>query len=336
MVIRKLSKILAAALVLCCVLGSVLAVPSHAGTLSTSVLGLFPKDVGEFAYADMRQARTQAWFSQLKQQMMPARFRQFEQLLAAAGLDPNAQVDEVAWALVPTLGSGANAVPTSEEVIGVALGSFRPEAVQQYFTQQKLPTAKAGTLTLYAFNKATGPDDLFFSFIDSNTAAFGQRKEVERLISVRNGETESLLRNTELYPLVTGANGNAAVWTVMNAAYTRLAMQQLAPETAQFPQAQQLTGRLRGLTMKFVVQTNVQAQFQAVCATPEDANTFAALLQAGLMYKRYQAGTSQPEMAALLDQTTISPTGDRLDLRISLTAAQVQALIARNTFSIGL
>jgi hypothetical protein len=330
--IRKLLTILAVALAI----GSVLAPAARAGTLSTSVLGLFPKEVGEFAYADLRQARTQPWFPQLQQQMMPARFRDFEKLLAAAGLDPNAQVEEVAWALVPTLGSGANAVPTSEEVIGVALGSFRPEAVQAYFQQQKLPTAKIGTLTLYAFNKSTGSDDLFFSFIDSNTAAFGQRKEVEKLISVRNGETESLLRNTELYPLVTGANGNAAVWTVMNAAYTRLAMQQLAPETAQFPQTQQLTGRLRGMTMKFVVQTNVQAQFQAVCATPEDANTFAALLQAGLMYKRYQSGTSQPEMAALLDQTTVSPSGDRLDLRISLTAAQVQALIARNTFSIGL
>jgi hypothetical protein len=221
-------------------------------------------------------------------------------------------------------------------VLGVALGSFRPETVQAYFQQQKLPTTKIGTLTLYAFNKATGPDDLFFTFIDSNTAAFGQRKEVERLISVRNGETESLLRNTELYPLVTGANGNAAVWTVMNAAYTRLAMQQLAPETAQFPQAQQLTGRLRAMTMKIVVKTDVQAQFQAVCASPEDANTFAALLQAGLMYKRYQSGTAQPEMAALLDNTTVSPAGDRLDLRISLTPAQVQALIARNTFAMGL
>jgi hypothetical protein len=32
----------------------------------------------------------------------------------------------------------------------------------------------------------------------------------------------------------------------------------------------------------------------------------------------------------------VSPAGDRLDLRITLTPAQVQALIARNTFSIGM
>jgi hypothetical protein len=309
---------------------------ARAGTLSTGVIGMFPKEIGEFAYADMRQARTQPWFPQLKKQMMPARFRQFEQLLAAAGIDPNAQVDEVAWALVPILGSGATAVPTSEQIIGVALGSFRPEVVQLYFQQQKLSVVKAGTLALYAFSSATGPSDLFFTFIDSNTAAFGQRKEVEKLIAVRNGEAESLLKNAELSPLILQANGSAAVWSVMNAAYTRLAMQQLAPETAQFPQAAQLAAKLRALTMQFVVRTDVQARFQAVCATAEDANTFAALLQAGLMYRRYQAGNTQPEMAALLDQTSVSPAGDRLDLRITLTPAQVQALIARNTFSIGM
>jgi len=309
---------------------------ARAGTLSTGIIGMFPREIGEFAYADMRLARTQPWFPQLKQQMMPARFRQFEQLLASAGIDPNAQVDEVAWALVPTVGSGANAVPTSEQIVGIALGSFRPEVVQQYFQRQQLPVVEEGLLKLYAFSTATGPNDLFFTFIDSNTAAFGQRKELQKLIAVRNGEGESLLQNPEMSPLVLAANGSAAVWSVMNAAYTRLAMQQLAPETAQFPQAAQLTAKLRALTMKIVVRTDVQAQFQALCATAEDANTFAALLQAGLLYRRYQAGSAQPEMAALLDQTSVSPSGDRLDLRITLTNAQVQALIARNTFSIGM
>jgi hypothetical protein len=324
--------VIAAVLAAWCALSPV----ARAGTLSTGVIGMFPKEIGQFAYADMRQARTQSWFPQLKQQMMPARFRQFEQLLASAGIDPNAQVDEVAWALVPVVGAGDTAVPTSEQIVGVALGSFRPEVVQAYFQRQKLPVVKSGILALYAFSTATGPSDLFFTFIDSNTAAFGQRKEVERLIAVRNGEAESLLKNEQLSPLVLAANGSAAVWSVMNAAYTRLAMQQLAPETAQFPQAAQLTAKLRALTMRIVVKTDVQAQFQAVCATADDANTFAALLQAGLLYRRYQAGSAQPEMAALLDQTSISPAGDRLDLRITLTPAQVQALIAHNTFSIGM
>ena len=309
---------------------------ARAGTLGTDVLSMFPKDVGEFAYADLRQARTQPWFAQLKQQMLPARFRDFEKLLTSAGIDPNAQVEEVAWALVPVVGKEANAVPTSEQVVGIALGSFRPEAVQRYFQSKKMPVVKVKTFSLYAFAGTTGPSDLFFFFVDSNTAAFGQRSELERLIAVRSGEADGLLRNTELAPLITAVNGSATIWSVMNAAYTRLAMQQLAPETAQFPQAQQLTSKLRALTMQIIVKTDVQARFQALCASPDDANTFAALMQAGLLYRRYQAGSAHPEMAALLDQTTVAPSGDRLNLNLTLTPAQVQALIAQNTFTIGM
>src|SRR6202047_1209539 len=96
--------------------------PARAGRLGADVIALFPKDVGEFAYADLKKARTLKWFSQLKEQMLPERFRQFERFLASAGVDPNSQVDELAWALVPegmtakTEATGSTAVPTGEEI----------------------------------------------------------------------------------------------------------------------------------------------------------------------------------------------------------------------------
>ncbi len=53
---------------------------------------------------------------QLKEQMLPAKFRQFEQFLASAGMDPNTQVEEMAWALVATstgTTAGVSSVPTA-------------------------------------------------------------------------------------------------------------------------------------------------------------------------------------------------------------------------------
>jgi hypothetical protein len=313
---------------------------SRAGTLNTSVIGMFPKNVGEFAYADLKQARGFSWFSQLKEQMLPQRFRQFEQFLAAAGIDPNVQVDEVAWALVaggvPTDDPNTNAVPTSEQVIGVALGSFQPESAEAFFQAQKLPVEKVRTYALYAFGGGSGSGDLFFTFIDSNTAAFGQRAMLEKLIGVRHGDEQGLLANDELMPLITAANGGGVVWSVMTAAYTRLALQQITPELAQFPQARELAARVRALTISMNAGRNVDTHFQAVCATPDDANTFAALMQAGILYRQYQSGNSNPELSALLDQVRIAPSGDRLDIRLSLTNDQVAALIRRNTFVIKL
>ena len=333
----KASIVLMSSIVL---MAGILPAVAHAGTLGTDIIGMFPRNIGEFAYADLRQTRSLSWFPQLKEQMLPARFRQFEQFLAAAGIDPNVQVDEVAWALVPGgLPDGeeeATAVPTSEEVVGIALGSFQPETAEAFFRAQKLPVVNVRTHSLYAFGSGSGPGDLFFVFIDSNTAAFGQRAQLEKIIAVRYGEEQGLFANTELLPLITAANGSGVVWAVMNAAYTRLAMQQLAPEVAKFPQARQLVAQLRALSITIEAGAGVDAHFQAVLATPDDANTFAALMQAGLLYRRYQASDSNPDLAAMLDQVRIAPSGDRLDVRLSLTNDQVVSLIRRNTFSIGI
>ena len=312
---------------------------AHATKLGAEVIGMFPQNAGEFAYADLRQARALSWFPQLKEQMLPERFRQFERFLASAGIDPNSQVEELAWAMVPTApanGAAQNAAPASEEVVGVALGAFRPESAEAYFKAQKMAAVKVRNYSLYAFGGGSGAENLFFFFIDSNTAAFGQRKELEKLIAVRYGEERGLSNNTELAPLIDQANGSGVVWAVLSSAYARLAMQQLVPETAQFPQAQQLVAKLRALTIEITAGTSVQANFLAVCATPDDANTFAALLQAGLMYQRYQVANSNPELAALLDQARITPVGDRLDVRLTLTDDQVVGLIRRNTFAIHL
>src|SRR5271168_3643016 len=221
--------------------------PARAGKLGADVIALFPKDVGEFAYADLKKARTLKWFPQLQEQLLPDRFRQFEKFLASAGVDPNTQVEELAWGLVAegvnakTEGVGSAAVPTGEQIVGVALGNYNPESTEAYFKAQKLPTFKARNYTLYAFGTGAGANDLFFFFIDSSTAAFGHRSLLEKMIEVRFGTEEGLLRNETFFPLVNEANGGSGVvWAVLNPAYTRLAMQQLAPEVEQFPDAAKL------------------------------------------------------------------------------------------------
>jgi hypothetical protein len=323
---------------------------AHASTLSSDVIGMFPQNIGEFAYANLKEARSLSWFPQLKQQMLPARFKQFEQFLTAAGIDPNSQVEEVAWATVgappqpaaqnvpPNGANGAKQQtapgPGSEQVVGVALGSFRPETAEAYFTAQKLPVVKVRNFALYAFGGGSGPADLFFFFLDANTAAFGQRQQLERILAIRAGEEPGLLTESRMLPLINEANGSGVVWAVLNSAYAQLAMQQLAPEAGQFPQAQQLVSRLRALSIQIIAGSGVQARFQSVCASPDDANTFAALLQAGLLYKRYQLGNSNPDLASLLDSTSITPAGDRLNVRLTLTDDQMLSLIRRNTFAV--
>jgi hypothetical protein len=313
--------------------------PVHAGRLSTDIIALFPKEVGEFAYADLKKARTMKWFPQLQEQMLPERFRQFEKFLASAGVDPNSQVEELAWGLVgegisqKAEGPDASGTPTGEQVVGVALGNYNPESTEAYFKRQKLPTVKARNYTLYAFGTGAGPTDLFFFFIDSSTAAFGHRAILEKMIEVRFGAEEGLLRDDRIFPLINEANGSGVVWAVLNPAYTRLGMQQLAPEVQQFPEAAKLVARMKNMIINVNASSGVDGKFQAICGSTEDANTLAQLLQAGLLYKRYQAKDNQ-ELADMLDQARVVPAGDRVVLNLTLTDDQMTALIRHNTFAL--
>lgn len=314
--------------------------PASAGTLGADKLALFPRETGELGYADMKKARTMKWFPQLQEQMLPANFKQFEKFLAAAGVDPNSQVEELAWGLVAegltakTENAGSAAVPTGEQVVGVALGNFTPESTKAYFKQQKLATFEVRGYTLYAFGTGSGANDLFFLYFDSSTAAFGHRKLLEEMIEVHFGQEESLLRNDKIYPLVAEANGSGIVWTVLNAAYTRLAMQQLAPEVQQFPDAAKLITRMQNMIISVTATSGIDGKFQAICGSVEDANALGQLIQAGLLYKRYQATKENPELAQLLDAASVTPAGDRVTLRLSLSDAQMTSLIQHNTFAL--
>ncbi len=301
---------------------------ARAQTLSTDVIGMFPKDVGEFAYANLKATRQLTWFDQLKQQMLPQHFRQFELFLKSAGVDPASTVDEMAWAsLEPGKTHG-------EEVVGVALGNFNPASTEAYFKQQKLPVREVRGYKLFAFGSGYGPADIFFCFLDSNTAAFGQRDALEELIKVRYGDEQGLLSNDKIFPLISDANGQGTIWAVLNRRYTQMALGQLLPQAAQFPQAPALLEKVKSTIISAQASDQIQLQFEAVCDTPDDANTLGALLQAGLLYRRYQAQQTDPDMAQMLDSAQITPRGDRLDVQFSLTQQQMLALIQHNAFAV--
>ena len=313
--------------------------PAQAGILGSDKIGMFPKDVGEFGYADMKKARTLKWFPQLQEQVLPERFRQFEKFLASTGNDPNSQVDEIAWALVPegmtakAEGAGSDAVPSGEQMVGIALGNFNQDTTASYFKKQKLPTSTVHGFTLYAFGTGTGSSDLFFFFVDASTAAYGHRSVLEKMIAVRFGEEDSLLRNEKFSTLINEANTGSSVWLVTNPAYTRLAIQQLAPEIQQFPEAAKLVTRMQNTIINIEAGSDLEAKVQTICGSTEDANTLGQLLQAGFLYKRYQAQKDNPDLAQLLDQVRITPGGDRVTLHMSLSDDQMTSLIKHNTFS---
>jgi len=82
--------------------------------------------------------------------------------------------------------------------------------------------------------------------------------------------------------------------------------------------------------------SGVDGKFQAVCGSTQDANTLSQLMTAGLLYKKYQASKDNPELGQLLDQASVTPSGDRIVIQMSVSDDQMTSLIRRNTFAIKL
>src|SRR5262249_718638 len=121
-------------------------------------------------------------------------------------------------------------------------------------------------------------------------------------------------------------------WAVLDQGYTKLAMAQLAPEVQQFPEAAKLVGRMQAMIITANAGSGLDGKFQAVCGSTDDANTLSQLMTAGLMYKKYQT-KDNPDLGQLLDQTSVSPSGDRVVIRATVSDDQMTSLIKKNTFA---
>jgi hypothetical protein len=333
---KNLGRIVAACALF--VMAILLAKPAKAGGVSADTLALFPKNTGEIGYVDLKKARSEKWFPALREQILPERFKQFEKFLASAGVDPNSQVDELVWGLVADATTKndkgvATDIPSSELTVGIALGNYNPETTEAYFKQQNLSVTKLENYTLFAFGSGSGAGDLYFFFLDSTKAVFGHKPLLEKLLDIRLGKEDGLLRNTQMYNIINEVNGSGVVWAVLDPGYTRLAMGQLAPEVQQFPEAAALVQRMQAMIITANASSGVDAKFQAVCGSSGDANTLSQLMAAGLLYKKYQASKDNPELAQLLDQSNVTPSGDRVVIALTVSDDQMTSLIRRNTFA---
>ena len=294
-------------------------------SLSTSIIGMFPKTVGEFAYADLKAARKFPWFPQLYGQVLPPKFRQFEQFLGSSGVDPNSQVEEIAWANVSSGSDGRCGGHCARPVRPCHGGE--PNSRRRKFRPSK---CRAIISTLSA---AERPRAIFCSSSSIPAPPLSATAAVlEHLINVRMGGEETLLTG-KLFPLISEANGNGIIWAVLDKDHTHLAMQQLVPQAGQFPQAAAIIGRLHAMIININADSGVDAHFSAVCDSVDDANLLGAAMQAGIMYRRYQEAQGNPSLAKTLDQVKVTPTGDRLKIELPVSQEELLSLIQTKAFA---
>jgi hypothetical protein len=308
------------------ILAAVILTPyfTNGSGVDASVVEMFPKEVAELSYLDLKAARQQPWFTVAEQNLLPMRFRKLEFLLSNAGLNVETQVDTLAWGTVPaTKTSGAG-------FLGLATGHFSPGTVENYFSQHNLPIDDEQGEHL--LNIGGNTSDLFLVFLDPETAAFGQRAAVEQLLAVHFQGNESLTHNFVLNSLVKDTRQDSLTWSVWNKDYARAALQQLLPPEAQIPQTTLMLDNIQSLEFDVTDRDVLSARSEIVCSSPTEAFMLAALLQAAVAYRRHEAAQSGSQPSNIFDGIRINAYSTRVEIEIPIGPDQLDSAIRSGDF----
>ena len=312
----------------------------QANTLDSTVISMFPKDVKDLKYADLSGSRQYAWFPQFQAQLIPNEVLGLEQLLEATqGEQPETEqpeigqppqhlpvIEQVAWAQVSISGSA--------EVVAVAMGQFDVGAVKMFLDLRGVSSIPAGSYELYPAQSDLGMPEGYFSLLDNKMVAVGSLEGLKRILEIRAQKQANLSGNASLMNLISQANSQAVFWSVLDSNEARTTVQHLAPGLMKFPQANDVVVKLKELSISVKASDNVQFDFRVNSESSRDAVVLSQLLEASLISQRHESGQDHPELAKVLDGMVITPRGNQLEIRLTVTDDQMRGLADQNTFSL--
>jgi hypothetical protein len=305
----------------------------HAGSLDSSVLGMFPENVSECGYADLKTARDFAWFPQFQAQVVPVSLYGFEQFLETAQMQQTPVIEQVAWARISALNTNTSApLPGSGQLVGVAEGHFDLGAIRSFLSTRQISGLKVGDAVMYGAGTGSGAADVFFVLTSDQTIAFGSRDSLQRLLATVAGEEENLLTNEKMMGLISQVNGDDVFWGVFGAGGAQTAVRQLMPEAAKLPQARDLIGKMKDVSIAVKAPSDLELDFQATSGSPNDAQLLSQLLQVGFLYRQQQSNQSNPDLAKVLTGARVSANGNQLAVSFEVTSDQMLGLIEHDTF----
>lgn len=317
--------------ILFAVLGGVLIslapAPVRAQALSTTVLALYPPQAGEVIFVDLQTARRSPHFARLKDQLLPQRFRDLEQLAAHLGVDFDRNVDRVSYAIV---GDDTEHI----EMVGVAEGVYNLPETQRAAARNKLGTRAYRGAQVFSLGKNERGVEFVFAFRDNANCLFGARAQVEGMLDRAAKGGPNLLDNVEVRALIAEVNNSTPIWMVLNGQFTKLGVLQFLGEGATLPGVDSMADRVRNATVRITLNRSLDSTVTARCATAADAAWFAALLEAAVYFQRQRISASNPTMARVLNDSKIDRAEDRVSMAVSIPESDLATLLETRTFTL--
>lgn len=244
-----------------------------AQSTARDALAAFPADTQQLIYINLAQLRVMPEYPEIRRQLFLRQLLDFQGFLRSAGMDPEKEIDELVlgWRGETLGGAG---------FFGLAEGRFDPHRIHRFFVQQQLPIREYGGYELYAFESGGNVPFLYFTFLNSFTAAFGRRGDLRALLDVRDGARPALDKNPALVKWVAELEGVSPQWGVsIGRAATNHAAPWLAAGAKLVVDPSVFAGSVLAVLYRIDWDSVTTTHVSVVCHTTESATALSALLK---------------------------------------------------------
>jgi hypothetical protein len=304
-------------LVKICLVSALLGSMAYAMPLNSSARSCIPADLMQLISVDYRSLKDSPTAMALKQQLMPDNIKQFEAALKGIGIDPEKDVDTLAFA---SFRSGKQGV----KGVGVASGPFNYKAVLKKMKLQNFKPKKYGTADEYPMDGG-----FIMTFLDDSTILFGDSVALHAALDTRDGKTLSLDTNGDMADMMTDVDA-APVWSILDQTGTQNMMRAAMGDASKVADYENLKKRLIGSRYTMTFNSGVNFDLTVVTSDSGTAAMMSSVVKAGLLYKKMSA---TPSEKVAVENTTVDSDSSNLVLHFKANDQQFQALMHSDLFA---
>jgi hypothetical protein len=288
-----------------------------AAPLPSSVRPAIPSEVQQLICVDYRMLKNSDTAQQLKSQVFPENLKQFETALKGAGIDPDRDMDQLAFI------SYRNP-KQALEIVGAAQGVFANKAVMRKLQLKKIRPVKYRDANIYPMGSG-----MEMTFIDETTLLFGDSSALRGALDARDGYVRTLDSNPDIANLI-GDVESGAVWSVLDQKGTQNMMLAALGDASKIAEFDSVKKRILGSRYAMNFANGVNFDLDVLTSDSVTAATLSSLVKMGVLYKKMTA--SSVEKAALED-VSINSDSSKLQMHFRADDKQFQSLIHTSLFA---
>jgi hypothetical protein len=287
-----------------------------ASPLSNTAKAVIPAAVQQIIAVDYRTLNNDPAALALKERVLPAPLKTFEQALKGIGVSPDKDMEQLVFASY----RGKEGL----RFVGVATGQFPAQKMLLRLKRQKVKGEKYSTETIYPMGSG-----MSMALLDPTTLVFGENASVKTAIDARDGSGGSLNSNDQVTNLMSSVESEA-VWSVLDQQGTQTMLKSALGDAAGLAEYDVVKNRLKGSRYGMRFTRGVDFNLDVLTSDSITAASLSSLVKAGVLYRK--ATASELEKSAL-EGVEVKSESSSLKMDFKIADDKFQALLNSDLFA---